>query len=223
MSALSARADGEDPGLEARLLDAHLATCDHCRRFDDGISATRRMTAVGEAPSIPDMSKRVVGRNAAADRLASWGVARGLLLLVAVQVAAFAVPELLGNVHSSRHLGALSLAYAGGLVMVVIRPARARTMLNVSAILVAALLVTAVVDVAQGRAPLIYETSHIPEVLSVVLLWVLARPDRDAVADPATRASSAPLRLVTEDAEQKRTEALDQHPSGRRETRGDGA
>ncbi len=213
MAALSARADGEDPGINERVLDAHVEGCADCHRFDDSIGATRRAAVVASAPPIPDISKRVARLTAAEDRAGSWNIPRWLLLIVAIQVAAFALPELLGSNHPSRHLGAFSLAYAGGLVMVVVRPARARTMLAVAAVLVASLLVTAIVDAAQGRTPLVYETSYIPEVLSVLLLWLLARPDRDSVADPLRSVTQPGLQLVTDDADERRKAAEKQHPS----------
>jgi hypothetical protein len=49
-------------------------------------------------------------------------------------------------------------------------------MLHVAVVLVGALALTGLVDVAQGVAPLFGEAMHIPELLSVVLLWVLCRP-----------------------------------------------
>jgi len=81
------------------------------------------------------------------------------------------------------------------LLGVVVRPARARSIFPVAAMLGGALLITAVVDVVQGRAPLLGETLHIPEVLSVLLVWLLAAPvgrrrsaqDRDAGPAPSLR------------------------------------
>ena len=96
-----------------------------------------------------------------------------------------AVPDLLATgdaAHSARHLGAFSVAYAVGLIVVVVRPARARTMFHVAIVLAAGMVVTAVVDIAQGRVPLVNEALHIPELFSVLFLWLLARPRPDAPA-----------------------------------------
>jgi hypothetical protein len=49
-------------------------------------------------------------------------------------------------------------------------------MLPVAAVLAGALLVTAVADLANGRVPLVDEAQHLPEVISVVLVWLLAVP-----------------------------------------------
>lgn len=119
---------------------------------------------------------------ALADRAATWSIVRGLLAVVAVDILVFSLPALvLGDeqqtsAHSARHLGAFTVAYGVGLIVVVVRPARARTMLPVAAVLAGALLVTAVVDLANGRVPLVDEAQHLPEVLSVVLVWLIAVP-----------------------------------------------
>jgi predicted anti-sigma-YlaC factor YlaD len=182
--AISARADGEAPGIDTRLLDAHVATCPGCRRFRDEIDALRRPLRVGAAPAMPDLSPRIVKLNAIADRARAWGAARVLLAAVAVQIVVLSLPALvLGEdqattSHDARHLGAFSVADAAGLLVVVVRPARARSILPVAAVLAGALLITAAVDIAQGRAPLVGETVHIPEILSVGLVWLLAAPPR---------------------------------------------
>lgn len=64
-------------------------------------------------------------------------------------------------------------------------------MLPVAAVLAGALFVTAVVDLATGTVPFINETLHIPELLSVLLVWLLAVPrrgDRYASTLPAAQA-----------------------------------
>lgn len=179
MAALSAEIDGEDPGVEPRLVESHLATCPDCRSFAESATAMRRRTAVQVAPDIPDLSSTVVRRTAAQDRSGAAFMARWLLALVAVQIVALTVPDLFSSgqdAHAARHLGAFGLAYAVGLLVVVARPARARTMLHVALVLAAAMVVTAVVDIAQGRIPLVSEAMHIPELFSVLFLWILARP-----------------------------------------------
>ncbi len=77
--------------------------------------------------------------------------------------------------------------------MVVARPARARTMLPVAAVLAAALVLTALVDVARGDIPLANESLHLPELISVVLIWLLANPVRGRRSQ---RPAAPPLRVV---------------------------
>ena len=134
------------------------------------------------ASATPDLSRRIAGLAAIADRAATWSIVRGLLGVVAVEILVFSLDDLvLGDeaqtsTHSARHLGVFTVAYAVGLLVVVARPARARTMLPVAAVLAGALLVTAIVDLANGRVPLVDEVQHLPELLSVVLVWLVAVP-----------------------------------------------
>jgi predicted anti-sigma-YlaC factor YlaD len=180
--AVSAMADGEDPGIDPRLVDAHLARCASCRSFRADVEAMRRPLRVGPAPAVPDLSRRVVKRNAIADRASAWGAVRILLAVVAIQIVALSIPALVlgsqanASTHEARHLGAFGVAYAVALFVVVVRPARARSILPVAAMLAGALLITAIIDIAEGRVPLTGETMHLPEVLSVVFVWLLATP-----------------------------------------------
>lgn len=191
--AISALADGEDPGIDQRLLTAHLARCAACREFQDQVRETRIHLRVEPAGSMPDLSRRIVKLNAMLDRSGRWRVVRGLLAVVAVEILVLSGPALVWgeetatSEHAARHLGAFTAAYAAALLVVVVRPARARTVLPVAVTLAAALLITAVIDVIEGHVPLLGETLHIPEILSVVLVWLLAvparRPARPQTAD----------------------------------------
>jgi predicted anti-sigma-YlaC factor YlaD len=179
--ALSAVADGEDPGVEPRLIDAHVAHCHACSSFAASIDGSRRRAVVRPAAPMPDLSRRVSKLNAVADRASRWGVVRALLAVVAVEVIVVSLPAMLArdsevSAHDARHLGAFSIAYGVALLVVVIRPARARTVLPVAAVLALALSIGAVVDLARGVVPVVDETIHLPELISVVLVWLLAVP-----------------------------------------------
>jgi len=183
--ALSAQADGEDPGIDERLLAAHLTRCQQCRAFSAAIDGSRRRLALHEAEPMPDLSRKVVKTNAVLDRAGTWGIVRAMLLVVAGEILVLAIPALLlgngdDNAHDARHLGAFSVAYAAALIVAAIRPARARTVLPVAAVLAGALLVTAVADIIAGTIPLSNEATHLPELISVVLIWLLASPARRA-------------------------------------------
>jgi hypothetical protein len=136
-----------------------------------------------EPQPIPDLSRRVTAAVAATDR-ARRPIVRALLAVVAIEIIALSLPALiLGDEadtsdHGARHLGAFTVAYGVGLLVVAARPARARTMLPVAAVLAGALAITALVDLANGRIPLVGEARHLPEILSVVLVWLLAVPAR---------------------------------------------
>lgn len=216
IDAISAIADGEDPGVDERLLDAHVDRCASCRAFRDRVDQTRAALRLQRAPRMPDLSRRIVKLNALADRASRWGMVRGLLAVVAVEILILSVPALIlgqqvanSSEHAARHLGAFTAAYGAGLLVVVARPARARTMLPVAATLALALLITAVVDVVDGRAPLLGETLHLPELFSVLLLWLLASPADRRPASSEGRRSDLPARLrVVESPDAGETEAL---------------
>lgn len=180
--AISARADGEDRSLTDDEIEEHLARCASCRSFDTATRRMRRQLAVYDAGTVPDVSHDVVKRTASADRRRTVPVIRWLLGVVAVLLVVQSVPEFLSDEahsHSARHVGAFTLAYAVGLLVVVVRPARARTMLHVAIVLVGALAATTVIDVARGNVPLVDESAHVLELASAVFLWILTRPGRD--------------------------------------------
>lgn len=57
---LSARLDGEvDAGRSAEL-DAHLATCGDCRRFEVELTSVRRALRTGPAEPVPDLSRNIM-------------------------------------------------------------------------------------------------------------------------------------------------------------------
>ena len=49
-------------------------------------------------------------------------------------------------------------------------------MLPVTFVLGAALMITAALDVIDGETPLLGETVHLPELISVLLVWLLVLP-----------------------------------------------
>jgi predicted anti-sigma-YlaC factor YlaD len=203
-TAISARADGEDPGVNERLLDAHLVSCARCRSFAAAIEGSRRRLAVQPAPEMPDLSRHVSKLNAVADRASRWGVVRALLLVVAAEVIVLSAPALFdGDNHDGRHLGAFTVAYGVALAVVAVRPARARTVLPVSMVLAGALLITALVDLVRGVVPLVNEATHLPELVSVLLVWLLTVPrprgDRQQLAPGSRPSNGTPALRVVHD------------------------
>ena len=154
------------------------------------------------ASAPPDLAPTVSRAIAVADRASVAAVARLGLIVVAVQIVALALPELLGSPdgHGARHLGSFSIAYAIALVVVAVRPARAPTVLPVSLVLVAALGITAVADAARGSVAWLGETVHVPELVSLLLLWTLTR--RRSFDRGGSRRS---LRLVGADGDRGRS------------------
>lgn len=202
--AISAMADGEPAGLDEKLVAAHLARCPRCQAFKQAIDTTT-VAPPSEAAPVPDLSASISKLNAAADRAAHWSVLRIVLAIVAVQVIAFALPALLLGegeqktaTHAARHLGAFGVAYGVALLVVVVRPARARSILPVALVLAGAQVLGAIVDLASGRIPLIGEARHLPQIISVFLIWLLAVPSgrRD---DAATAPSGRPRLEIVDD------------------------
>lgn len=181
MEAISAQIDGEGSPVAEADLARHLISCASCREFESEIALGRRSSILGPAPEIADLSVSVTRANATAERRGGWTLTRILLALVALSVIALSVPGLLlgedGSTpsHDARHLGAFSMAYGIALLVIVYRPSRARAFLLVTLVLAMALLITAIADVLVGHVPLVGELIHIPELLSVFLVWDLAR------------------------------------------------
>lgn len=217
IDAVSALSDGEDPGVDPRLVEAHLERCPACRRFRGELEALRRHR-IEPAPTMPSIARRIVSLAAETDRSSRSLLVRALLVGVAISIMIQSFPELAlgaggdGGGHAARHLGAFAIAYAAGLLVVVARPARARTILPVSAILASAILITAAVDVAQGRVPFVNETVHVPELVSVLLVWLLAVPARRTGLGWRLRRSGPSLRAL------RSAQGRERHPktAGRR-------
>jgi len=176
--AISATLDGEDPGVEPGLIDAHVSHCQQCATFA-ALAARIRAPRPHPVPGMPDLPDRVVHAARVSDRRSAWGIVRLLLGACAIMIVIASLPELLfvghePGAHEARHLGAFTVAYAVALMVVVVRPARARAMLPVAMVLGLALVITGVADIIGGNAPLIGETAHLPELCSVLLLWLLA-------------------------------------------------
>lgn len=180
--AVSAVVDGEDPGVDPRLLEAHLADCPKCQSLREQLERLRRAVRVTRAESMPDLSGRIMKAVAFADRASRWIVVRVLLAAIAVYTIGVSILTVLvadesgSPLHGARHIGAFTLAYGAGLLVVVARPVRARTMLPVATTLAFALAITALFDVMDRQVPLAGEALHVPELLSVLLLWLLSVP-----------------------------------------------
>jgi len=203
--AISAAVDAEHSELEGGLVSAHLAQCPACRAYRRCAEDDRRRSGLGSATAAPDLARRIVKLNAGADRAQHPVYARVALAVVAIEVIVAAAPALIlgdarnTSAHAARHLGAFSVAYAVALLVVVIRPARARTVLPVAAVLAATLAITSVIDLAQARVPLIGEAQHVPELISVLLVWSFTLRTAKRTTNKGAVRSSAVVRLVDDD------------------------
>ena len=204
--ALSARADGEDPGVPEHLLDEHLGACSECASFARFVPELRR-SALAAAPRVPDMSSRVAREIRIGEDPRRTMFARVLLGVCAVEIMVFAAFDLVSSSHDARHLGAFSASIGVAMALVALRPTRAAMLMPVAAVLGAALVVGAVVDVSSGRIPLVTEAAHLPEIMGIAALWMLVKPSRSARRQRRLEKGrwSHPLRAVAVEDEIKGT------------------
>jgi predicted anti-sigma-YlaC factor YlaD len=169
--ACSAGLDGEDPGVSRAVIEEHLGGCDSCRDFVRRAEMRQLMPRIAIAEEHVPAMRRFVSSPV---RVALAGVALAQLSL--------AVPTLLfgsdegAPVHVAHEVGAWDLALAVGFLFAAWRPLRAVGMLPFVAALSAGLVVTAVVDIANGKTPAVLELTHMLELVGTVLLWMLTSP-----------------------------------------------
>jgi predicted anti-sigma-YlaC factor YlaD len=195
--ALSARIDGEDPGVATAALDAHLAACAGCTAWQARAAEVTR--AVREpVVRVPDLTARVLaavaadpaavaaGRPATAGWQPSRAVLRAALALTALAQVLLALPVLLsvGQLHVSREMASFEMALAVGIALAAWRPEQARVFVPVAAVLAAGLALTSVFDVVNSYTVAWHEAGHLAAVVQAALLWALAR---DADPPPAAR------------------------------------
>jgi predicted anti-sigma-YlaC factor YlaD len=184
--AVSARIDGEDPGLPTGEIDAHLAQCPDCRAWADAAAspALRSVASPADPDAIDPAFARLVRPTAAAGpvRLGllstlEWRVVLAIIGLV--QVALAWPGGVLDGGHASVHLAheltAWDMGLAAGFLVVAWRPARAWGMLPLVGVLVAAMVVTSGVDFASGHALLGREAVHVLALAGLGCVWALAR------------------------------------------------
>jgi predicted anti-sigma-YlaC factor YlaD len=180
--ALSAVLDGE-PTPTSAALAAHVRTCTACRRFVDGARALDALThsTLGDAP---DLTAQVL-QKARAERHRPDPLTSALRLgLAAAAIAqlALAVPALIygtdegAPIHVAHEVGAWDLALALAFVFAAWRPLRAVGLLPFAAALSGGLILTAIIDVAHGRAVALTETTHLLELVGTALLYLLVAP-----------------------------------------------
>jgi predicted anti-sigma-YlaC factor YlaD len=161
--AWSALIDGEEPGLPRSAIDEHLRSCAACREFAD------------DAWRVDDEMPRSVEHR-------PFAVVRYGLVAVAAAQLAMAVPGLIfgtdegAPIHIAHEVGAWDLALAVGFLFAAARPLRAVGMLPFAAALSTGFVLTAVVDIANGRQPALFELPHLLELAGTMLLWFLTSP-----------------------------------------------
>ena len=192
--AVSARLDGEAPGVDDTALYRHLAGCPACRAFARDAEDLHRTVRLEPAPPIPDLAPAVlvaIGDDTRAGKTCERGdlvtLLRWVLAALAVVQIAVAVPALLGSdaglpVHTARHLGSFDVAIAVGFLFAAWKPSRIAGMLPVLGALAVCLVISAVLDVAAGNTAALSESHHITDFAGLVVMWLIGRETHHAVA-----------------------------------------
>lgn len=173
--ALSAELDGEAAAFEQVLLRQHLEDCASCRLVEEGFRSAHRAVRVRVAEPTPNLVPSVMAV-ARPPRLGRGEWIRYSLGLVAGTNLVLGLPSLLfeaGAGHLDRHLGAFTVAVSVGLLFAALRPERAYGLLPFAVALVATMLAGAVADTIRGQQSLLAESTHLLDLLGMVLLWLL--------------------------------------------------
>lgn len=206
---MSARLDGEEPGLPADLLDSHLAACAACLGWQDGaVQLGREVRAGAQPPDLTDSIMQAVEADPlvlvqqARLRAAREAHGRRQILRVAVAAAAvvqlaLALPTLFGalrgtnavGLHASREMASFDVAVAVGFLLAAYRPQRALAYVPVALVLAGCLTGTSLIDVIRGATGISHEIGHLVAMAQAGLLWALGRIDR---ANPPAPAPTGP-------------------------------
>lgn len=182
--ALSARLDGEDPGLAAGTLDAHLGTCAGCRDWSEAAGALGQVVRRASAHHVALDPALLAALTASGDErrpvrstAGRWRVVLALVALgqVAVSWSGSVVRHGHAAAHLSHELASWDLGLAVGLLVAAAVPARAWGMLPLAAVLVACTVAASLVDLAAGHAVLGREVVHALGVAGLAALWGVAR------------------------------------------------
>jgi predicted anti-sigma-YlaC factor YlaD len=189
--AISARLDGEDPGLDEVTVYGHLATCPGCREFAHDAEELHRAVRLAPAPEIPDLTPGILAAIGAETRAAGGPEAqhalRWILVAIAVTQIAVAIPALLFGadaglpVHTARHIGSFDVALGVGFFYAAWKPSRIPGLLPVVVALVVCLVSSSLLDVASGNTAALGEGQHALDFVGLAVVWLLSRPAPRAV------------------------------------------
>lgn len=180
--AISARIDGEDPGLPGDVLEAHLAGCAACRSWLQAAHEVTRRARIGGPFLDHDLTSSVLAASPPVppgrrERLTQRA---GLAVVALVQLAITLPLLFLGHdrdaaVHAAHELGSFDLALAIAFAVGAIRPALSAGLAWPCAVAAAGLAGTAIADLASGQAIGADEAQHLVAVCGAVLLFWQAR------------------------------------------------
>ncbi len=183
-AAISARLDGEDPGVDPADLADHVEHCTACRAFAGEAESMHRELRLARAPAVPDLTASIltsIGSDRGSHSPHERALRATLVIVAGVMIVAALPALLLGDdaglpVHAARHIGSFDLALAVGFLFAAWRPSRIWGLLPVVAALVACLVATSVLDLLDGSTDALAESQHVVEVIGLAAAWLLAHP-----------------------------------------------
>ena len=198
--AISARIDGEDPGLPASALDEHLASCADCRDWQQRAHELTRRARLGGPFLERDLTAQVLAAvlpvRPRPRRLGPWGRprpagrpgSRGASAAGDHRSAADPGPRpRRGSARRASNSGSFDLALAIAFAVGAIRPALSAGLAWPCGAAAAGLVVTAVADLIGGQTIGADEAQHLIAVAGAALLRWQARTIRSGAARPAWR------------------------------------
>jgi predicted anti-sigma-YlaC factor YlaD len=191
--AISAGIDGEDPGVPADALEAHLAGCEACRAWQQRAHVMTRRARLGGPFLDHDLSDGVLAAIPPALGQRRLRLAlRVALLAAALGQLAVTVPLLIlghdhdAGTHAAHELGSFDLALAIAFAVGAIRPALSAGLAWTCGIAAAGLAGTAIADLIGGQTLGADEAQHLIAVAGAVLLIWQARTTGTGIADAGT-------------------------------------
>jgi predicted anti-sigma-YlaC factor YlaD len=187
--AISARLDGEDLGVPARELDAHLAACPACGSWAEAAAGVTRRARLAPAPAVPDLTATVLAAlphelpgvaAAARSRVLGTGL-RLALLAVGVAQAGLAWPVLAWGagamsapVHVAHETGAWNLAVGAAFLAVAAAPRLAAGALPLLGTFALLLVPVTLADLGAGHVHVERAVAHLLLLAGVVLVTAVA-------------------------------------------------
>lgn len=189
--AISALQDGEDPGMDRALLEAHLEACSRCRDWADDTARVNRLATLAPVDLTdcgpPDLAPAVLAGLRRPERARLRPVLRVALLVVGLVQLAVGLIGLLPIIdhgllpvvhgHLGHETAAFNIAVGAALCWVVANTGRARGPLPLLAVFVAVLAGMEVIDLLVGRVDWIRSVSHLPVLAGLLLTWALVRSE----------------------------------------------
>jgi predicted anti-sigma-YlaC factor YlaD len=180
--AISARIDGEDPGVLDGALETHLAGCEACRGWQLRAHVMTRRARLGGPFLDRDLTGLVLAAISPAPARRRLRLAlRAALLAAALGQLAVTVPLLIlghdqgAGTHAAHELGSFDLALAIAFAVGAIRPALSAGLAWTCGIAAAGLAGTAIADLIGGQAIGADEVQHLIAVAGAALLIWQAR------------------------------------------------